>query len=535
MKKLILLCILLVHIAASAHDAHYETTSSRLWYYNNTKDSIRGTFYLLKNTTVYIETQDSLLRIPLYSLSEKDKHYVHEKTSHIHAVNDVTSKTNTEKTKRLFFDDDTVSFILISIILISIIGWLLFIFVIKKKYHFFRLGTIIVCFLSLSGFIVFVRQQYFVTDPHEIEKAFLPFNHKVSTRWDDSYFYVESIGLPDHEMMKGIRSWQQQVPIPQCYTGNNAWSIPLRPSLAAVPVPVNQNHFLRGAIAIAVNGIPIFNPYTNTGVDAYLDGQLDEWGGHSGRADDYHYHIAPLHLYEHTSHTLPIAYALDGFAVFGEYEPNGTPQTALDENHGHFGPSGIYHYHASTQAPYMIKNMVGTVTEDATLQIIPQAQAQGVRPFLQPLKGATITSCVPLVNNNGYELTYIVNQEEHKVLYSWNNKGDFTYNFLSPSGSTTATYTSKKSCLTVSNIVQELNNQQSLIVTSQNSNSLSIICDDHTLISSIKNIRIYSIEGKLVFETNDFSGSLSIPYIPFGNYLITFHTHSSVFSRTIKI
>lgn len=530
MKKIILFCVVLSHTIVSAHDAHYETVSKRIWHFNNTNDSVEGTFYLLKNTTVYIETQDSVVHLPLYSLSVEDKHFVYERTRHIHAFNKVTPPINTDEKERSVFD-----IVIVSCIAISIIGLLFYFLIKKKRYLLFRVGTFFLSFLCLSGFIFFVRQQFFVTDPYEIQKAFLPFNHKVNTRWDDTYFYVESTGLPDHEMMKGIRSWQQQVPIPQCYIGNNAWSIPLRPSLASAPVPVNQNHFLRGAIAIAVNGIPIFNPYTNTGVDAYLDGQLDEWGGHSGRADDYHYHIAPVHLYSQTHHTLPIAYALDGFAIFGEYEPDGTPQTALDENHGHFAPSGVYHYHASPQAPYMIKNMVGSVTEDATLQIIPQAQAQGVRPFLQPLKGAIITSCLPLTNNNGYELNYVVSQKEHKVLYSWNNKGDFTYNFISPSGSTTSTYTSKKSCLTSSTGVQEVNNQQAILITSQSSNSLSILCTDNTLTSSIKNIRIYSIDGRQVFETNIFSGSLSIPYIPSGNYLVTFQTLSSIFSRSIKI
>jgi hypothetical protein len=27
-----------------------------------------------------------------------------------------------------------------------------------------------------------------------------------------------------------------------------------------------------------------------------LAGELDEYGGHCGRADDYHYHIGPVHL-----------------------------------------------------------------------------------------------------------------------------------------------------------------------------------------------------------------------------------------------
>ena len=47
-----------------------------------------------------------------------------------------------------------------------------------------------------------------------IRQAFEPFKDKLKFRADDKYFYVESDGLPSHPMMKGIRSWQQQVPLP---------------------------------------------------------------------------------------------------------------------------------------------------------------------------------------------------------------------------------------------------------------------------------------------------------------------------------
>ena len=253
-------------------------------------------------------------------------------------------------------------------------------------------------------------------------------------------------------MMIGITAWQQQVPIPQCYVGTNAWSIPMNPTIAATPVPVNQNHFLRGAIALAVNGIPIFNPYTNTGVDAFLDGQLDQYGGHSGRADDYHYHIAPSVLYNKIPKTSPVAFALDGFAIYGNLEPDGSAQKSLDANHGHYGSDGIYHYHSSAAAPYMIGNMVGTVTEDATMQIIPQAAAKGVRPALTPLKGATITHCHPYPNGNGFKLTYTLNADKDTVDYSWTNNGDYTYKFITPAGTTTNNYKGQALCkVTVGN------------------------------------------------------------------------------------
>src|SRR4051812_12037021 len=56
---------------------------------------------------------------------------------------------------------------------------------------------------------------------------FVPFAPKVEVKWDDGFLYIESNGLPAHSMMVGITAWQQQVPLPQSYHGENAWRLPL--------------------------------------------------------------------------------------------------------------------------------------------------------------------------------------------------------------------------------------------------------------------------------------------------------------------
>src|SRR5262245_60502429 len=51
-----------------------------------------------------------------------------------------------------------------------------------------------------------------------VEASFLAFAPKVKTHLDDNFLYVESDGMPAHNMMIGITAWQQQVPLPQPYT-----------------------------------------------------------------------------------------------------------------------------------------------------------------------------------------------------------------------------------------------------------------------------------------------------------------------------
>ncbi|OYW77263.1 MAG: hypothetical protein B7Z37_05015 [Verrucomicrobia bacterium 12-59-8] len=257
-------------------------------------------------------------------------------------------------------------------------------------------------------------------------KPFLAFP-RLELKWDKDFLFVGSNGLPDHNMMVGITAWQQQVPLPQNYTGDNMWRVPLHPVPAKTPAIV-EGHFLRGAIAIGVNGIPIFNPQNNRGEVSYEIGELDQWGGHCGRADDYHYHIAPLHLQTVVGKGMPIAYALDGYPIYGLTEPDGSPVGKLDECHGHEDAKVGYHYHASTKRPYLQSAFHGEVVE-AEGQVDPQPRAQGVRPDTAPLRGAEITGFESAGSNN-YKLSYQVGGETRSISYSINSDGTYPFEFI---------------------------------------------------------------------------------------------------------
>ena len=242
---------------------------------------------------------------------------------------------------------------------------------------------------------------------------FSSFPAHVRTRQDGQNLYVESDGLPDHTMMVGIRSWQQQVPLPAAYTGANAWTIPLSPRLADTPVSARTGLF-RGAIALAVNGVPIFNALNNRGDDAFLFGELDDFGGHAGRADDYHYHTAPLFLSTTVGATKPIAVALDGFALYGSLEPDGSALRALDDYNGHADGAGSYHYHGTRTYPYINGGMKGVVT--VSDQVEPQPSVTPVRPAGTPLTGAVITKHAA-VGTNSWALEYTVSGRTFRVDY----------------------------------------------------------------------------------------------------------------------
>ena len=253
------------------------------------------------------------------------------------------------------------------------------------------------------------------------------------------YWQVESNGLPAHNMMVGITSWQQQVPLPMTYKGSNAWQLPKKPALADNPVSAKTSLY-RGAIALAVNGVPIFNALNNRGEDAFLFGELDKWGGHCGRADDYHYHVAPLHLATIVGSAKPIAYALDGFAIYGSTEPDGSTMKKLDAYNGHVGTDGVYHYHGTTTYPYINGGLRGVIRGVVGDQVDPQPSAKPIREAGAPLQGATITN-FSSPKTGQYALEYSQSGKTGLVEYTVSDSS-VAFTFTSPTGAvTTEKYT----------------------------------------------------------------------------------------------
>ena len=265
-----------------------------------------------------------------------------------------------------------------------------------------------------------------------VAESFKPFAPAVRTRASETHFFVESDGMPDHRLMVGIRAWQQQVPIPQRYVGTNAWQFPLTPVVAENPLSA-KDHFFRGAIAIAANGVPIFNPIKNDGrTDTFLAGELDEYGGHSGQADDYHYHIAPLHLQDKIGKGKAVGYALDGYPLYGLTDVDGSTPKDLDKFNGHSHGAIGYHYHATKGYPYINGGFHGQVTELGG-QVDPQPRSMGIRPGTPPLRGAKITGFTR-PKQGAYSLKYTISGETRRVDYEVEADGSWLFNYIDGKG-----------------------------------------------------------------------------------------------------
>jgi len=186
-------------------------------------------------------------------------------------------------------------------------------------------------------------------------------------RCDKKMASFDSNGLPDksHTIMKGIIATNQQIPLEQNFNAasKNSVRIILNPEIDDYNTATDA-----GAIGIAINGVPLFDPSTQAKKHAVtgkrphtLDkGELDECGGHAGRGDDYHYHIAPKCLIEEMGpeqieiEKKPIGYAKDGFSIhaLGWFDSKNDIEEKLDVCRGIKDSSGLYFYNVKTKSKW---------------------------------------------------------------------------------------------------------------------------------------------------------------------------------------
>ncbi|MDQ7948374.1 MAG: YHYH protein [Pedobacter sp.] len=186
---------------------------------------------------------------------------------------------------------------------------------------------------------------------------------------DGTYLTIKTNGLPDHKSAYYATNntlYENFVGVtfggytfnknPNSMASQNyTFKIPLNPTVAATHASTPM-----GPIGVAINGVPLYNQYAGGG--AALSGEIvsfDQGYGHPDPGSHYHYHVEPIKLTATKGSEALMGFLLDGFPVYGPKENGATvPTASLDAYHGHTSatadfPGGIYHYHFSTDAPYL--------------------------------------------------------------------------------------------------------------------------------------------------------------------------------------
>ena len=234
-------------------------------------------------------------------------------------------------------------------------------------------------------------------------------NHicELEFEYNETHIVIQANGIPVHDLESG----------PGCCTASqdHVWTIPLEPTNNSDCTPSISSEGcemapIRGAVAFAVNGIPIFGPEDGPGGDAVAgqEGQYEEdrqhvWlglcHGHSGPGGEYHYHADANCVHWHpdedqswrdyslessrtiNEHSGIVGFAFDGYPIYGFVGWDETGEVSemtssyrlkegetgyngiedyeyiagmgdLDSCNGQYGatpdfPDGIYHYHST--------------------------------------------------------------------------------------------------------------------------------------------------------------------------------------------
>lgn len=192
-------------------------------------------------------------------------------------------------------------------------------------------------------------------------------------------FNSNGLPSPSTPTMIGITATNQQYPSAHNYT----YTFPRTPVVAATPTVPGD-----GAIGVAVDGVPLFSPWTQAALLQHtLDaGELDECGGHAGRGDDYHYHIAPKCLINELGadkverQALPIGIANDGYPIraLGWFDPTHSVAGQLDKCRGMKDAKGNYFYNVQSTSKWNILDcFTGTVFRTSRDQYTTRRDAAG--------------------------------------------------------------------------------------------------------------------------------------------------------------
>ena len=200
---------------------------------------------------------------------------------------------------------------------------------------------------------------------------------------------------------------------------------PRSPKIAATPTNVVN---MLGTAGVTVSGLLIY-PITEGAIpvesafgDPYYNKMLDSCGGHTGPANEYHYHVLMTIAICNLKNTAVLGYAIDGFPIYGPtgclnvkctqkaavksgYVQIGNPQknvwnaykydatpskTVLDECNGRVQPDGTYGYHATLSFPYIFGCFKGTPTTQTGGAAAPMTMGGGTgsgQPSGQPPAG----------------------------------------------------------------------------------------------------------------------------------------------------
>lgn len=205
------------------------------------------------------------------------------------------------------------------------------------------------------------------TTPTNVSSIYAQFRGAVTVSTSGSTVTLQSQTVPDHAspywgtghaLYEAPHSGMQLNP-----HRIQAQTVTLR--VPASPAVSGMSDTPQGPIGMAINGVVFFNQYA--AMRQPLTNEIisfDRFNGHPAPSNQYHYHFEPLSITGGNASGF-IGVLLDGFPVYGPRDAGGQAPSGLDSCNGHVAataefPNGVYHYHTTTQMPYIAGCFRGT-------------------------------------------------------------------------------------------------------------------------------------------------------------------------------
>ena len=214
-----MLCPILTFAHSGGHYHHGDGTVYNTWQLKN-GNLLKGNFLMNKGDMIYLEKEDGkLLAVPMQDLSIQDQKLANFKITKLNSINqsfDNSTPTNTNSTI-LITILQYLLIILTPLLLFKIFKPLLFNqYILKNNLNLAGISLLVITTIAIAcsksttttsgntnnnnSTVVTIPK----TSTGFMDSAFAPYKPAITTKWDTTYFYIGSNGLPSHNMMIGI-------------------------------------------------------------------------------------------------------------------------------------------------------------------------------------------------------------------------------------------------------------------------------------------------------------------------------------------
>jgi hypothetical protein len=120
--------------------------------------------------------------------------------------------------------------------------------------------------------------------------------------------------------------------------------------------------------------------------------------------------------------------------------------------------------------------------------------------------------------------------------YSWDAAGKFTFNFISPVGTSTSVYNGGKPCtLPTATHEATLNENLVSIFPNPNNGTLNLQLNNELPTTDIQSINIYDLKGSLIYKTTTFVEKIDLRNVERGVYLVKIRCKEGILVKKIVV